>query len=81
MHITDVHAFSVIPTLFAIFFLTSAITFIYNYNINYLVTYDPYGPVHNRFHRGECITWAGGGGGGPGHSWALKWNRAKHSSL
>ncbi len=27
---------------------------------NYLLTYDSYGPVHNRFHRGECITWASG---------------------
>ncbi len=35
------------------------------------------GPVHNRFHRGECITWASGGGGGPGHPWALKWHPAK----
>jgi hypothetical protein len=24
---------------------------------NYLLTYDSYGPVRNRFHRGECITW------------------------
>ncbi len=31
--------------------------------INYLLTYDSYGPVHNRFHRGECITWASGGEG------------------
>jgi hypothetical protein len=30
---------------------------------NYLLTYDSYGPVHNRFHRGECITWANGGEG------------------
>ncbi len=30
---------------------------------NYLLTYDSYGPVHNRFHRGECITWASGGEG------------------
>jgi hypothetical protein len=27
------------------------------------LTYDSYGPVHNRFHRGECITWASGGEG------------------
>ncbi len=32
--------------------------------INYLLTYDSYGPVHNRFHRGLCITWASGGGEG-----------------
>ncbi len=32
---------------------------------NYLLTYDSYGPVHNRFHSGECITWASGG------EWAL----------
>jgi hypothetical protein len=32
-------------------------------HFNYLLTYDSYGPVHNRFHRGECITWAGGGEG------------------
>jgi hypothetical protein len=31
--------------------------------INYLLTYDSYGPVHNRFHRGEWITWASGGEG------------------
>ncbi len=31
---------------------------------NYLLTYDSYGPVHNRFHKAECITWASGGGGG-----------------
>jgi hypothetical protein len=30
-------------------------------NFNYLLTYDSYGPVHNRFNRGECITWASGG--------------------
>jgi hypothetical protein len=30
---------------------------------NYLLTYDSYGPVHNRFYRGECITWASGGEG------------------
>jgi hypothetical protein len=30
---------------------------------NYLLTYDSYGPVHNRFHRGECIIWASGGEG------------------
>jgi hypothetical protein len=34
---------------------------------NYLLTYDSCGPVHNRFHRGEWITWGSGGGGGPGH--------------
>jgi hypothetical protein len=27
------------------------------------LTYDSYGPVHNRFHRGECITWASWGEG------------------
>ncbi len=31
--------------------------------INYLLTYDSYVPVHNRSHRGECITWASGGRG------------------
>jgi hypothetical protein len=31
------------------------------YRTNYLLTYDSYGPVHHRFHRGECITWASGG--------------------
>jgi hypothetical protein len=31
--------------------------------INYLLTYDSYGTVHNRFHRGEWITWASGGEG------------------
>ncbi len=30
---------------------------------NYLLTYDSYGPVYNRFHRGEWITWASGGEG------------------
>ncbi len=30
---------------------------------NYLLTYDSYGKVHNRCHRGECITWASGGEG------------------
>jgi hypothetical protein len=30
------------------------------------LTYDSYGPVHNRFHRGECINLASGGGGGEG---------------
>ena len=30
---------------------------------NYLLTYDSYGPVHNRFHRGQRITWASGGEG------------------
>jgi hypothetical protein len=33
------------------------------HHFNYLLTYDSYGPVHNRFHRGECITWASGGEG------------------
>jgi hypothetical protein len=33
------------------------------YNINYLLTYDSYGPVYNRFHRGEWITRASGGEG------------------
>jgi hypothetical protein len=33
------------------------------YIINYLFTYDSYGPVHTRFYRGECITWASGGEG------------------
>ncbi len=28
---------------------------------NYLLTYDSYGPVYNRFQRGEWITWASGG--------------------
>ncbi len=28
---------------------------------NYLLTYDSYGPVHNRFNRGEWITWASWG--------------------
>jgi hypothetical protein len=32
-------------------------------SFNYLLTYDSYGPVHNIFHRGECITWASGGEG------------------
>jgi hypothetical protein len=32
---------------------------------NYLLTYDSYGPVHNRFHSGKCITCASGGGRGP----------------
>ncbi len=27
------------------------------------MTYDSYGPVYNRFHRGEWIMWASGGGG------------------
>ncbi len=30
---------------------------------NYLLTYDSYGPVYNRFYRGEWITWASGGRG------------------
>jgi hypothetical protein len=47
---------------------------------NYLLTYDSYGPVHNKFHRGKCITWASGGGG-PGHSWALKWHPAKLTQI
>jgi hypothetical protein len=29
-------------------------------HFNYLLTYDSYGHVHNRFHKGECITWASG---------------------
>jgi hypothetical protein len=41
---------------------------------NYLLACDSFGPVYNRFHRGEWITWASGGGG-PGHSWALKWHQ------
>jgi hypothetical protein len=32
-------------------------------NYNYLLTYDSYGPVYNRFHRGKWITWASGGRG------------------
>ena len=32
-------------------------------NNNYFLTYDSYGPVYNRFHRGEWITWASGGEG------------------
>jgi hypothetical protein len=35
--------------------------------------------VYNRFHRGEWITWASGGGGGPGHSWAHKNHRSINS--
>jgi hypothetical protein len=30
---------------------------------DYLLTYDSYVPVHNRFHRGEWITWDSGGEG------------------
>ncbi len=30
---------------------------------NYLLTYDSYGPVYNRFHRGDWIMWASGGEG------------------
>ncbi len=30
---------------------------------NYLLTYDSNGPMYNRFHRGEWITWASGGEG------------------
>jgi hypothetical protein len=36
---------------------------LYHVPFNFLLTYDSYGPVHNRFHRGECITWASGGKG------------------
>jgi hypothetical protein len=39
-------------------------------SINYLLTYDSYGPVHNRFHRGRMHYLGQCGGGGPGHSWA-----------
>jgi hypothetical protein len=46
------------------------------WNINYLLTYDSYGPVHNRFHRGRMHYLGQWGGGGPGHSWALTWHRA-----
>jgi hypothetical protein len=35
-----------------------------NTDYNYLLTYDSYGPVYNRFHRGEWITWASCGGKG-----------------
>ncbi len=38
------------------------------------MTYDSYVPLYNRFHREEWITRVSGGGGGPGHSWALKWH-------
>ena len=38
-------------------FLLQLTTLRYTYN-NYLLTYDSYGPVYNRFHRGEWITWA-----------------------
>jgi hypothetical protein len=30
---------------------------------NYLLTYDSSGPVYNRFHGAEWITWASGGEG------------------
>ncbi len=39
---------------------------------NYLLTYDSYVPLYNRFHRGEWIMRASGGEGALGHSWALK---------
>ncbi len=32
-------------------------------NNYFFLTYDSYGPVYNRFHRGEWITWASGGEG------------------
>jgi hypothetical protein len=34
-----------------------------NYRYNFLLTYDSYVPVYNRFHRGEWITRASGGDG------------------
>ncbi len=52
-----------------------------NVGINYLFTYDFSGPVYNRFPRGECITWVSGGGGGPGHSWDLKWHERSECHL
>jgi hypothetical protein len=54
--------------------------------INYLLTYDSYVPLYNRFHRGEWITMVRGGRGpwtllGPGHSWALKWHKRSECHL
>jgi hypothetical protein len=42
------------------------LTMFRNLRYNYLLTYDSYGPVYNRFHRGKWITWASGGEGGRG---------------
>ncbi len=36
---------------------------IIQYSINYLLTYDSYVPLYNRFHRGEWITRVSGGEG------------------
>ncbi len=50
--------------------------------INYLLTYDSYGPMHNRFHRG--ITWASGGEGAldtPGPLNGIEQSDAMHSKL
>jgi hypothetical protein len=35
----------------------------YQYDYNYLLTYDSYVPLYNRFHRGEWITRVSGGEG------------------
>ncbi len=57
------------PTPFQSFIITSKVAvyapaeWVDTVHYNYLLTYDSYGPVHNRFHRGECITWASGGEG------------------
>ncbi len=37
------------------------ISYIHSFSYNYLLTYDSYVPVYNRFHRGEWITRASGG--------------------
>jgi hypothetical protein len=52
--------------------------------INYLLTYDSSGPMHNRFHRGECITWASGGEGAldtPGPLNGIERSEVMHSPL
>ncbi len=54
------------------------ISILYNC-INYLCTYDLYGPVHNVFDACRYITWASGKGLGPGNGKFLgpvKWHRA-----
>ena len=47
--------------MYGIIFYTCIFHWPMKVSYNYLLTYDSYGPVHNRFHRGECITWASGG--------------------
>jgi hypothetical protein len=51
---------------FANLFVRCNISLVQHNKINYLCTYDLYGPVRNVFDAGRYITWGSGGWGGGG---------------